>query len=122
MKGETFSVTTGDVQDRLVLEPASARAELKEPQRKQAFVDRVVEEELLLAEARRQKLDEVPEFKASVRSLLLQQLWQARARERNAAGPLDPAQQEAERKAWIDGLRTQARLEPQRGALEAFAP
>lgn len=122
VKGIGVTVTANDLQDRLVLEPEGIRAAVREPERKQAFLDQVVDEELLLAEARRRKLDQVPEFKATVRSLLLQQLWQARARERNAGGPLDAAQQEAERKAWVEGLRTQARLERQQGAIEAYTP
>ncbi len=122
VKGAGLEVTAADLRDRLVLENESTRGALRDPARKREFLARVIDEELLLAEARTQKLDQSPEFKATIRTVLLQELRRARARARNAGGPVDAARQEAEERAWIQSLRDQAKLELNEEAINAFVP
>lgn len=122
VKGVGLAVTAADLKDRLVLENEPTRSAVRDPAKKRGFLARVIDEELQLAEARRQKLDQSPEFKAMVRSLLLQELRTSRARARNAGGPVDAVQQEAEQQAWVQSLREQAKLELDDAAVNAFVP
>ncbi len=122
VKGTGLAVTAADLKERLVLENELTRGAVRDPAKKREFLARVIDEELLMTEARRQKLDQSVEFKATTRAVLLQQLRASRARARNAGGPVDAAQQEAEERAFVQSLREQAKLELNEGAINAFVP
>jgi hypothetical protein len=122
VRGVGVSITAADLRDRLSLEPVTSRTELRDPERKAAFLNQVIDEELLASEARRLGLDQTPEFKATVRALLLHRLAEQRAHSRTGGAAPDARQQAAERQASLEAMRKQAQVETVSSAVEAFDP
>lgn len=120
-QGVGFSVTADDYRERANQEAPMTRLALADPTRRREYLEQIVGEELLVAEARRQGLDRTPEFKATVRVMLMQRLFQAHAAAPGTAkGPAEPGQQELERKAWVATLREKAQVEVREAALQAL--
>ena len=118
--GTGVTITAAELHERLSGEAEMTRGALRDEARKREYLSQIIDDEVLVAEARRQGLDQTPEFKATVRTMLIQRLWQARARAQQ--GPVEPAQQEAEQRQWVKSLREQAHVTIDEKALGAFEP
>ncbi len=91
------SLTVKDVEARLAEQPDFVRARYQTLERKREFVDTLVREQLLVAEAHRQKLQNDREVKATVEKVLVQKLLQKEL--------VVPSPSEVELQAWYDAHR-----------------
>jgi hypothetical protein len=74
VEGDGVRITAEDLTSRANQEAALTRGELADPEKKRAFVDRMVDLEVLAAEARRLGLDRDPELATTIKQLLAQRL------------------------------------------------
>lgn len=82
------AITVDELKARLAEQPPFALARYKTLEKKREFLDGLVRTELLLAEARRRKLDEDPEVRAAVEKVLIHRLTRVHAEEQEKAHPV----------------------------------
>lgn len=85
--GDGVRITADDLKARANLEAPLTRGALTDPAKKREYLDRMVDQEVLVAEARRQGLDKDPDYQATVKQMLLQRLMSHRLQKEAAWAP-----------------------------------
>jgi peptidyl-prolyl cis-trans isomerase C len=101
------SITEGELLQKLEEQPAFVRSRYRTLQAKKEFLDNLVRFELLLQEARRRKLDQDPDVKATLEKLIVQKLVQAHAAEASK----EPLTEDELKKYYEDHLQEFVRPE-----------
>ncbi len=78
VEGGGVRITADDLKARANLEAPLTRGALADPAKKREYLDRMVDQEVLVAEARRQGLDRDPDLEATIKQMLVQRLVRQR--------------------------------------------
>ena len=85
----TEAITAADFRAHLAEQPAFSQARYKALDRKKELLDGMVRSELLLAEARRRKLDQDPEVRSTIEKVLIHKLTRVHAEEQGRVPDAD---------------------------------
>jgi parvulin-like peptidyl-prolyl isomerase len=105
----TGTVTAEEFKARLSEQPAFVQARFGTPEKKRELLDNLIQQELLVQEARRRGLDKDPEIQATLEKLMVQKLVRTVAE--SSAGTVDEAELRKNYEANLDEYRRPERVQ-----------